>query len=372
MRVGILGGGQLGRMLALAAHNLGIEVRLFEPTADACAGQVAPLISGDFASEADLLRFADGLDVVTLEWENVPLAAADFLAARLPFYPPPGELAISQDRLHEKTLFRELGIETAPFRPVDGAMDLSPALMALGMPAILKARSGGYDGRGQWPLQGPADFAPAQRGLSEYGPAILESFVGFQRELSIIAVRSVSGEVAFYPLVENHHREGILRVSYAPAPDLTPELQAQAQRLAIKVMDAVDHVGVLAIELFQTGDRLLANEMAPRVHNSGHWSIEGAATNQFENHLRAVTGLPLGSTETRGANVMVNLIGETPELERMLALPGAHVHLYGKSPRPGRKLGHVTFCAASPDEARSAAHGLTKMIATDSSPASLD
>jgi len=360
MRVGILGGGQLGRMLALAGYPLGLEFRLLDPVPDACGGQVAELMVGAMDDTYALERFCNGLDVVTLEWENVPVEAAKFIAERVPVYPPPQALEASQDRLVEKSMFARLGIETAPFLAVDGPANLAPAVAQMGTPAVLKTRRLGYDGKGQWLLREDKDA----EGVAPFVvvPCILEGFVRFERELSILAVRSTTGETRFYPLVENHHREGILRVSYAPAPHVSKKLQSQAEDIAARVLDELGYVGLLAIELFQVDDRLLANEMAPRVHNSGHWSIEGAVTSQFENHVRAVAGLPLGSTEIVASSAMVNLIGDHPPLETMLALPGAHVHFYGKEPRAGRKIGHVTFVDDDESKLRKSVEHLQGLI----------
>jgi len=354
MRVGILGGGQLGRMLALAGYPLGLSFRVFDPAPDACAGQVVPdCVTAAFDDEAALRRFSDGLDVVTYEWENVPVETVRFLSRLVPVYPPAEALEDSQDRFVEKSLFRQLGIATAPFAAVGSLEELRQSLRLIGLPAVLKTRRGGYDGKGQQVLRSAADVGPAWQELGG-SPLILEGFVPFRRELSIIAVRAPRGAVvprqqldesadfAFYPLVENVHRGGILRTSRAPAPGVSEELQAEAEDIAARVMDATRYRGVLAVELFEHEGHLLANEMAPRVHNSGHWSIEGAETSQFENHLRAVCGLPLGATAPLGHSAMVNLIGAVPKSDEVLAVPGAHLHLYGKEPRPGRKLGHVT------------------------------
>lgn len=343
MIIGIVGGGQLGRMLALAGYPLGLRALLLEPAADAPAGQVAQLLQGAYDDPAQLDRLAEGAAVLTYEFENVPLAAAERLARARPLYPPPAALAAAQDRLAEKRCFQRLGIPTAPFVPVDSYAELTAGLAQVGLPALLKTRRLGYDGKGQVLLRAPADAVAAWQALGP-APLILEGFVPFERELSLLAVRSATGETRYYPLVENQHAEGILRVSYAPAV-VTPALQAQAEDYAARLLDALEYVGVLAIELFQAGDRLLANEMAPRVHNSGHWTIEGAVTSQFENHLRAIVGLPLGSAAPRGHSVMLNLIGALPDPAEVLAVPGAHLHLYGKAPRPGRKLGHITLCA---------------------------
>ncbi len=348
MKVGILGGGQLGRMIALTGYPLGIPVRLFE-SADACGGQVTELHVGDYHDHAALDRFASGLDVVTYEFENVPVESATYLSHRLPVYPPPISLEVAQDRLREKTFFREHGVPTADFAPVDSLDDLSNAVDTFGLPVVLKTRRMGYDGKGQVVIR---DHESLVASLQELGGKnlIAEAFVEFDRELSILSVRGIDGATRFYPLVQNRHHHGILRVSDAPAPSVSAELQATAQHFATRALEALDYVGVLAIELFAVGDRLLANEMAPRVHNSGHWTTEGAETSQFENHLRAVAGLPLGSTKPVGYSIMVNIIGEPPETPAVLEVEGAHLHLYGKSPRPGRKLGHVTLRGDDRDE----------------------
>ena len=342
MKVGILGGGQLGRMLALAGYPLDLTFRLFDPAPDATAGQVAPLIDGTYDDASALQRFADGVDVITYEWENVPVATATALQAYAAVYPPPQALEVAQDRFDEKSFFRSLGIPTPPFVAVDDLASLQAALASLGYPAVLKTRRMGYDGKGQQVLRTPSDVDRAWAALGGT-PLILEGFVPFDRELSILAVRSSNGETTTYPLVENHHAEGILRLSLAPAPGDVTALQAMAEDYAQRVLQALEYVGVLAIELFQVGDRLIVNEMAPRVHNSGHWTIEGAMTSQFANHLRAILGLPLGSTATPAPCAMLNLIGTLPDTRAILEVPGAALHLYGKSPRPGRKIGHVTL-----------------------------
>ncbi len=344
MRIGILGGGQLGQMLALAGHPLGLACRLLDAAPDAPGGRVAPLDVGDLADPAVVARFAAGLDRATYEFENVPLAAAQALAARIPMFPPPAALAVAQDRLAEKTFFADLGIATPAFAPVDTPADLARAVEAVGLPAVLKTRRFGYDGKGQWRLRTAADVAAAGAELAAGTPMILERHVPFDRELSILAVRGHDGAEAYYPLVENTHAAGILRWSLAPAT-AAASLQALAEAWASRVMRRLEYVGVVAIELFEAGGRLLANEMAPRVHNSGHWTIEGAETSQFENHLRAVAGLPLGATAPVGHCLMVNCIGRLPDAAAVLAIPGAHLHAYGKAPRPGRKVGHVTLRA---------------------------
>jgi 5-(carboxyamino)imidazole ribonucleotide synthase len=354
--IGILGGGQLGYMLALAGYPLGLHFRFFDPSPEAPVGRIASRVTADFGDESALEKFANGLELVTYEFENVPVEAVRFLAERVPVLPSAKALEVAQDRISEKTLFQELGIPTTEFVPVTGSSDLEAAVKKIGLPAILKTCRMGYDGKGQWHLRTSEDVAkakselPAAQASSAGIPYILEKFVPFTRELSVIAVRARTGETAVYPLVENHHRGGILRLSIAPAPHLDPAIQRSAEQAARAVFDELEYVGVLAIEFFEQNGRLLANEMAPRVHNSGHWTIEGALTSQFENHLRAVVGLPLGSTLPIGCSAMLNLIGETPDAAEVLAVRDAHLHLYGKSPRAGRKLGHVTLRASSSEQ----------------------
>lgn len=365
MTIGILGGGQLGYMLALAGYPLGLHFRFLDPSPEAPVGRIATRITAPFTDRAALKKFAHGLELVTYEFENVPVETARFLAEHVPVLPPPAALEAAQDRLAEKDLFRRLDIPTTHFAPVSDAKSFDAAVKEVGLPAILKTCRMGYDGKGQWQLRTAEDitrartelageFAPAQKGdgdaAKQRAKFILERFVPFTRELSILGVRGRSGETAFYPLVENHHRGGILRLSLAPAPRLSPALQQFAEDATRRVFDALKYVGVLAIEFFEHEGRLLANEMAPRVHNSGHWSIEGAVTSQFENHLRAVMDYPLGSTGAIGYSAMLNLIAELPEPAEILAVRDAHLHLYGKSPRAGRKLGHITLRASSAEQ----------------------
>jgi 5-(carboxyamino)imidazole ribonucleotide synthase len=346
--IGILGGGQLGYMLALAGYPLGLHFRFLDPSPEAPVGRIAQRVTADYTDQAALEKFSSGLELVTYEFENVPVEAVNFLAERVPVYPPPAALEAAQDRLAEKNLFRKLGVTTAEFAAVSNSVELDAALKTLGLPAVLKTSRMGYDGKGQWILRTAQDVARAKSEMPSV-KLILERFVPFTRELSVLAVRSRNGETAIYPLVENHHRSGILRLSLAPAPRLDPPIQRAAENVAQRVLESLKYVGVLAIEFFEHQGDLLANEMAPRVHNSGHWTIEGAITSQFENHLRAVLGLPLGSTGLTGHCAMLNLIGDLPESTEVLAVPDAHLHLYGKPPRPGRKLGHVTLRAASPE-----------------------
>jgi 5-(carboxyamino)imidazole ribonucleotide synthase len=347
MLVAIVGGGQLGMMLAEAGAPLGMTFRLLDPSPNAPAAAVAPLIVGGYDDRERLAELIDGVDVATYEFENVPVEAAAWMALRVAVAPPPVALETAQDRLNEKALFDKVGLAAPPYAAVSSLDDLAAAIETVGLPAVLKTRRLGYDGKGQAVVRERDDAESSWRAIGEV-PAILERLVAFDRELSIIGARGADGATVFYPLVENVHRDGILRITRAPAPDTPPGLQRRAEDHARAVMDHLGYVGVLAIELFQTGDDLLGNEMAPRVHNSGHWTIEGAATSQFENHLRAIGGLPLGATDAKGPCAMINLIGTAPPSSALDAIPGAHVHLYGKAPRPGRKLGHVTVLADDP------------------------
>jgi 5-(carboxyamino)imidazole ribonucleotide synthase len=346
--VGIVGGGQLGMMLAEAATELGIGCVTLDPAPDSPASRVAPAIVGAYDDETALAELAAGADVVTYEFENVPVASARFLAERVRVFPSAQSLGFAQDRLLEKTLFEEVGLSVAPYSAVSSRDELAEALEVIGAPSVLKTRRFGYDGKGQCRLASVDEAGGAWRALGE-APSILESLLPFERELSILGVRGGDGRAAYYQLVENVHRDGILRVSTAPAPDVTSELQAKAERHALAVMERLGHVGVLAIELFQMGEELVGNEMAPRVHNSGHWTIEGAATSQFENHLRAICGLELGSTSAKAYSAMVNLIGSVPPTGSFEVGRGVHLHLYGKTSRPARKLGHVTVTGPDPD-----------------------
>jgi 5-(carboxyamino)imidazole ribonucleotide synthase len=347
--IGILGGGQLGYMLALAGYPLDFHFRFLDPSPQAPVGRVASRVTAEYTDFEALEKFAHGLALVTYEFENVPVEALRFLQKLVPVYPSAQALETAQDRRSEKLLFQKLGIPTTKFAVINSAGELHQSVKKIGLPAILKTCRLGYDGKGQWVLRTGEDVERVKNEIPS-APLILEEFVKFSRELSILAVRARNGETAFYRLVENHHRDGILRLSLAPAPRLTEALQREAEAAARRVLESLDYVGVLAIELFECNGRLLANEMAPRVHNSGHWTIEGAVTSQFENHLRAVSGLPPGDTGTLGFSAMLNLIGELPDSNELLSVPGAHLHLYGKSLRSGRKVGHVTVRADSNEQ----------------------
>jgi len=349
--VGILGGGQLARMLALAGAPLGLRFLVMDSDAAACAAQFVPQLVADYRDVEALAEFASKVQVATFDFENVPADSADWLAQRIPVHPAPRALGVAQDRLAEKTLFNSLGIATPRFAPVDDRAGLEAALGQIGAPSILKTRRLGYDGKGQFRLRKLGDADAAWAALGDQAAAnglILEAFVPFQRELSVVAVRSADGEFRTWPVTENWHHEGVLSASLAPARVDTAVADA-ARAAARTLAESLDYVGVFALELFLCEGALLANEMAPRVHNSGHWTIEGAATSQFQNHLRAVLGLPLGDTSAIGHACMLNWIGELPSAGPVLRQSRAYWHDYGKTPRPGRKVGHATLMADDGD-----------------------
>jgi len=346
--VGILGAGQLGQMLAMAAARLGLRSHIYAPESDAPAFDVASASTvGDYENEQALAGFADCVDVVTYESENIPTACAEFLGQRRPVRPGTRALAVAQDRLAEKSFLRDLGLATAPFAPVEDAGALVRAVSALGRPSILKTRRFGYDGKGQALIREGSNLPALHRGLGG-APTILEGFVTFEREISVLAARSVEGAFAAFDVCENEHEHHILARTHVPAR-IAPATEIHAKAIARQIMDALDYVGLLAVELFVTRDAdgaegLVVNELAPRVHNSGHWTLDGAQTSQFEQHIRAIAGWPLGGTTRRGRIEMHNLIGEDAEEWRdILAQPDLCLHLYGKlEVRPGRKMGHVT------------------------------
>ncbi|MDG5816426.1 5-(carboxyamino)imidazole ribonucleotide synthase [Chitinispirillales bacterium ANBcel5] len=345
MNIGILGGGQLARMLALAGHPLGANFTVLDPAKDACAKAVANHVVSAYDDRCGLKQFSELVDIVTYEFENIPAESVSFLKGEVPVYPSSDALAVSRDRLIEKSLFRELGIQTPDFVAINTADDLPGALKSIGFPAVLKSRTLGYDGKGQVVLNSTEDIENSFERLGSV-PCILEAFVPFTREISVIAARSRNGETVFYPVSENTHKKGILHLSVCKTDD---PMQSVAQEYCKSLLDKLNYVGVLALELFDAGGKLLANEIAPRVHNSGHWTIEGAQTSQFENHLRAVLGLPLGDASARGHCAMVNFVGHTADLEKVLKIPGAHLHNYQKKSRPGRKVGHATILTSSED-----------------------
>lgn len=336
--VGVLGAGQLGRMLALAGYPLGFRFRFLDSAADSPASLLADHLASDYSDSVALERFARGLDVITYEFENIPVETARYLEQFTPVYPQPIALEKAQDRFVEKSFLCELGIPTPRFT---ADLKNNHRREEIGFPAVLKTRRMGYDGKGQTVLRSENKLNDELK-KKNTNELILEELVAFDRELSMIGVRNKAGETKFYPLVENRHREGILRLSLVTG-SISAQLQKKAEEYCAAVMSTLSYVGVLVIEFFEKDGRLLANEIAPRVHNSGHWTIEGAVTSQFENHLRAVSDLPLGSTDRLGTCAMFNLVGNLPDLKTILKIDGAHLHLYDKSPRPNRKIGHVTL-----------------------------
>jgi len=334
-------------MLALAGYPLGIRCMFLDRSADSPGAQVAPSLTGELEDPALLEQLAAKSDVVTFDWENISGRALAPLSKLAAIRPPRAALEVSQDRLHEKALFGRLRIPVAEHAAVDTREDLERAAARLGTPGILKTRRLGYDGKGQCKIERRAEIEAAWDLMGAEG-LIYERLQRFSREVSLIAARSVAGDIAYYPLSANSHSGGILR--YGLAPYASAALERTARTYMKRVMGALDYVGVLAIEFFVVRGRLVANEMAPRVHNSGHWTIEGCVTSQFENHLRAICGLPLGSTRPLGHTAMINFLGRMPSRERLLTIEGLAFHDYGKEPRPGRKLGHCTILKARPGE----------------------
>lgn len=346
-RVAILGGGQLARMLVQAGVPLGVSFQVADKSSDVCAAQLAPTQALEWSDRDALAALAAKVDVVTFDYENVPADSVEHISQHTAVHPNAHALAVAQDRMDEKALFESIGLDTAPHAAVSSREELAAAVKTIGCPAILKTRRMGYDGRGQFRLHSDGDADAAWHELCEAAVQhglVLEALIPFQRELSVVAVRSCDGEFRAWPLAQNWHNDGILSISLAPAL-VSDAIRDEALKCARAIAEALDYVGVFALELFVDGERLLGNEMAPRVHNSGHWSIEGAVTSQFENHIRAVLGMPLGSTEARGVSLMFNWIGQMPDRAVALRHAGVHWHDYGKSARPGRKLGHATVCA---------------------------
>jgi 5-(carboxyamino)imidazole ribonucleotide synthase len=338
--MGIVGAGQLGRMLALAGYPLGVHSLFLDRSADAPGAQVAPIIVGDLQDPGKLEELARRSEVVTFDWENISGSALAPLQDITAVRPPRAALEVSQDRISEKALFRKLKIPVTPHAPVDSEAQLARAVHELGTPGILKTRRLGYDGKGQFVLRSAQSLDAAWQALG--GPGLIyEKFQAFSREISIIGARSAGGDIVFYPLSSNTHGEGVLR--YSVAPFANPRLEREARTYLKRVLNALSYVGVLAIEFFVVAGRLIANEMAPRVHNSGHWTIEGCATSQFQNHVRAICDLPLGSTRALGYAAMINFLGTMPDRGTLLAIDGLAYHDYGKQARPGRKVGHCTI-----------------------------
>ncbi|HEV7986448.1 MAG TPA: 5-(carboxyamino)imidazole ribonucleotide synthase [Steroidobacteraceae bacterium] len=361
MTIGVVGAGQLGAMLALAGYPLGFDFLFLDRTERTPAGRFAPVVTGDFADQGLLRQLAERSEVISFDWENISVDAlrAATRSTRTRIAPPLKALAAAQDRLTEKRTFERLAIGTTRFAAVDSLSSLERAIRRIGVPGVLKTRRLGYDGKGQFLLRSAAD---AGRAWAELGsvPLIYEEFVPFEYEVSIIGARGRRGEIVIYPLNRNYHADGVLRLTLAPWQ--APRLLRAASASLTRVLEHFRYVGVLAIEFFVHRGRLIANEMAPRVHNSGHWTIEGTLTSQFENHVRAIAGMPLGSTAARGHAAMINLIGAMPAREWLLSEPGLHLHHYGKEPRHGRKLGHCTFVESSPGRRNMRAKALLQQL----------
>jgi 5-(carboxyamino)imidazole ribonucleotide synthase len=360
--VGVVGGGQLGRMLGLAGIPLGLRFVFLDPAPDACAAATGTLLQAAFDDRQGVLDLARQVDVATFDFENVPESSARAMADITPFYPPPQALGAGQDRLVEKNLLSDLGIAVPEYHTVTGRTDLLDGLDRLGYPAVLKTRRLGYDGKGQAVLRDAEDLERAWQRLRD-APLVLEAFVPFDAECSLIGVRGGDGSTRFWPLTRNVHAGGILALSQPGV--FGPDLQAEAERIMQRLMDHLDYRGILTIEFFLLDGRLLVNEFAPRVHNSGHWTIDGSNCSQFENHLRAITGLPLGDTALRQHSLMFNWIGSMPPPAEVMSVGGLHWHDYGKEPRPGRKIGHATLTADSAEVLRDRATRLAAIAGGD-------
>jgi len=339
LKISVVGGGQLGQMMALSCIKLGVSFSFLDPSKDACAQLVGELIQGDYDSEEGINQVIKQSDRVTFEFESVPAKTVAKIAEKRPVFPSAGALEVARDRLFEKTLFQKLGIQTAPFADILSQGDLDQAIVSIGIPAIIKTRTLGYDGKGQKVLKSKADAIDAFAELGSV-PLLYEGFVDFDDELSCIAVRSQSGECRFYPLVQNAHKQSMLHSSVVQN---NHPLQSLGEQYAKSVLDELDYVGVMTFEYFRKGEQLLANEVAPRVHNSGHWSIEGAVCDQFENHVRAVAGFPLGSTQSRKNVALFNIIGQACNEMELMKIEGAYLHMYQKAEKTGRKIGHITL-----------------------------
>lgn len=362
--IGILGGGQLARMMVLEGAPLGVTFRIVDTADTPCAAGLAPTQHVDWHDLDALKTFAGAIDVATFDFENVPAETAHWLVDHAHVFPGPEALAVAQDRMSEKNVFQRIGLDTARHAAVDTRADLDRALHEVGAPCILKTRRLGYDGKGQFRLRDVSDADAAWAALGEQAARhglILEAFVPFDFEVSVVAVRGRDGAFRTWPLTRNWHADGILSLSMAPAP-VAPDLSEAAFAHARTLAEELDYVGVFALELFVYKGRLLGNEMAPRVHNSGHWTYDGAVTSQFENHVRAVLGLPLGDTAARGCSVMFNWIGQMPDRTAALSVPDVHWHDYGKSARPGRKVGHATVCAPDADTLQARVRALAEVL----------
>jgi len=357
--VGILGGGQLARMMALAGIPLGLQFRFLDPATDACAAPLGELVQAGFDDAKAVAALGLSVDVATYDFENVPAESASALLQQCPLYPGVLALQQCQDRLTEKSLLQELDIPVPTFTAVASRPDLLAASEQLGFPCVLKTRRLGYDGKGQAILRQSEDLERAWQKLGGQ-ELILEAFVPFDTECSLVSVRNAAGEVRCWPLTRNVHVDGVLMLSHPGS--MTAALQQQAEEIAQKLLEHFNYTGVMTVEFFVKGEQLLVNEIAPRVHNSGHWTIDGATTSQFENHLRAICDLPLGSTAQLQPSLMFNWIGQMPESRQLLAIPGLHWHHYGKQARPGRKLGHATLTAASEQELQIASNALAEQL----------
>lgn len=367
MKVLVYGGGQLARMMYLAGCPLGIHVRAVDVNKDQVINPISKA-----PSTVSLQEAIDDADVVTAEFEHVPEHLLKLADESGKLKPSIAAIRTGADRVKEKGLLSELGIATSEYQVMRNVSELPDIVQKLNTPLVLKASRDGYDGYGQWRLKQPDDIAALAQTLSKLDlqnvPIIAEKMINFSREVSLVGVRSEKGEFAFYPLVENHHHEGQLHLTLAPAPEVSEALQAQAQEIFVKLAEKLNYIGVLAVEFFQVGEQLLVNEIAPRVHNSGHWTMQGSDTCQFENHLRAVCGLPLGSTEVRSATAMVNIIGCGSFSRDMLAIPGCHIHWYGKSARAKRKLGHFNISAKNNQDLAARLLDLAKHLPQESFP----
>jgi 5-(carboxyamino)imidazole ribonucleotide synthase len=359
MHVGIVGAGQLGRMLALSGYPIGVRCLFLDRSADTPGAQVAESLIGDLEDPALLAELAARSDVVTFDWENISGRALEPLEQVTQVRPPRAALEVSQDRLAEKALFARLKIPVAAHCAIDSCEELVRATQKIGLPGVLKTRRLGYDGKGQFVLRTPGDVDQAWAAIGA-AELIYEKFQDFSREVSLVGVRSASGQAVFYPLSCNTHGGGILRHSIAPF--INARLEKSARLYMKRVMNDLDYIGVLTIEFFVVQGSLIANEIAPRVHNSGHWTIEGCVTSQFENHLRAVCDMPLGSTRALGHTAMINFLGLMPDRERLLAIDGLAYHDYGKTPRPGRKLGHCTILKRLPKDRNMALSNTLRLI----------
>ncbi len=359
MKIGILGGGQLARMMAASGIPLGMEFVFVDPAADACAGAYGHLLTAEW-DQAPSLEDLRGCDRISCDFENVPAEVLDALVEIAPVRPGPNAFAAAQDRLTEKRLFQRLDIPVPPFAEVSSRADLLEAIDAIGLPAVLKTRRFGYDGKGQAVLRSKEDLEPAWRALGGRD-LILEGWIDFHHECAITAVRGADGSIVCYPLSWTVHADGILRLALAPAP-VAPKLESRAHELVGRLLSELDYIGCLTLELFATDQGLVANEFAPRVHNSAHWTIDGSVTSQFENHLRAVCDLPLGNTAMRGQALMLNWIGQVPPMEDFLRVPGLRWHDYGKSARPGRKVGHATLVAEDRRDLEAGLVGIVDLV----------